>query len=631
MEPKVTYSDLVIVGAGPAGLMAASWASRLGLNARILDDKPDRIQNGRADGLHVRTMEILDSFGMATRINEAAYHLREICSWNPDPEDENKLQRTQRILAKEEEYGRFCQQDVHQGFIEQNFLDFLEREGRVHVERDIKTTSLRLDEDNSSPPEWHIFPILTVTADGSDEEIKTKYLLGTDGGHSWTREQIGLEIAGGKTKAHFGVMDIIPITDFPDIRVSCSIHSAKTGSMMTVPRENRLVRFYIQLAETGSEGDDFDTAKVTLEMIAQKAAKILSPFHLRYEYCDWWSVYTVGQQCAPRFDRDNRVFLAGDAVHTHSPTMGAGMNVSMQDTYNLVWKLGQVIQGIAQPQILRTYNDERQSVATRLIELDQEMCKFYEKGPGSDAHHYNKFYAKFRTFLSGAGVEYGPNILIPRTHKEESSHSEPRNGFDRKSSSSLTSRQSLASNIIVGRRLPSHLVLNHAEANIVHVHSMLKSDGRWRLLVLPGNIAEETPMARLKGLCQYLDSASSFLRTYTPDNEKLDSVIEVLTIHAASRSKLELSDLPEILHPFDPKLGDDYWKCFVNNNAGEEGAFDDAYERWGVDKKQGCLVVVRPDQHVSFICGVEEIDQVARYFDQILVPQRGKRECNCGH
>ncbi|KIW91339.1 uncharacterized protein Z519_08235 [Cladophialophora bantiana CBS 173.52] len=490
----------------------------------------------------------------------------------------------------------------------------------------METKCLQLDDDNMN--DHNVYPInLRISrqvpasrgdmSDANSEEIvKTKYLLGADGGHSWTRQQVGLEIAGNKTKVHFGVMDIIPVTDFPDIRISCSIHSAKMGNMMTFPRENRLVRFYVQLAETGSERDDFDTDKVTIEMIAEKAATILSPWSLKYEHCDWWSVYTVGQQCAPKFDKDNRVFLAGDAVHTHSPTMGAGMNVSIQDTYNLMWKLGQVIKGTAQPHILSTYNNERQSVATRLIELDQEMCKFYEKGTGSDARHYNEFYGRFRTFLSGVGVEYGPNVLIPCTHKE-SSTSEPRNSFD---------RTSLAGRIIVGQRLPSYLVLNHAEANIVHVYSILQSDGRWRLLVLPGDIGEPTQLTRLQDFCKHLENASTFLRAYTPEDKHLDSVIEILTIHAASRSKLELSDLPKILCPFDPKLGYDYWKCFVNNNDGEEGAFDDAYERWGLDKKRGCLVVVRPDQHVSLVCDVEDVDQLEKYFGQIFVPQSRMRE-----
>jgi phenol 2-monooxygenase len=407
-----------------------------------------------------------------------------------------------------------------------------------------------------------------------------------------------------------------------DIRVSCSIHSTKTGSTMTFPREDRLVRFYVQLAETGSEGDDFDTSKVTPEMIAEKASQILNPYKLSYEHCDWWSVYTVGQQCAPRFSRDNRVFLVGDAVHTHSPTMGAGMNVSMQDSYNLVWKLGQVIKGVAKPDILDTYNDERQSVAQHLIEMDREMCEFYEKGAESDAHNYDEFYERFRTFLSGVGVEYGPNALVVPKREDDSLDSEACSDLDSSKDPQRHARRSLASRISLGQRLPSFLVLNHAEANIVHVHSMLPADGRWRLLVLAGDISKPTQMARLKTLCERLDAASSILRTYTPEGDKADAVIEVLTIHAAPRRKVELFSLPELLRPFDPKLGYDYWKCYVNNNAGEEGDFDDAYAKWGVDKDEGCLVVIRPDQHVSLVCRLQDVEEVEQFFSTILVPHK---------
>ncbi|ETI22150.1 hypothetical protein G647_06223 [Cladophialophora carrionii CBS 160.54] len=636
MVPKVTYSDLVIIGAGPAGLMAAAWASRLGFNARILDDKVDRVQTGRADGLHVRTLEILDSFGLANAINEKAYQLREICSWNPDPEDESKIKRTERVRAKEEEHGRFCQLGIHQGFIEQNFIDFLRREGRLNVERNTTTKSLQLDEalttDHAAYPICLRIGRSTVatnrdTADQGwrppqEEIIKARYLVGADGGHSWTRDQVGLRLEGGKTKVHFGVVDIVPITDFPDIRISCSIHSTKTGSTMTFPREDRLVRFYVQLAETGSEGDDFDTSKVTPEMITEKASKILSPYKLSYKHCNWWSVYTVGQQCAPSFSKDGRVFLVGDAVHTHSPTMGAGMNVSMQDSYNLVWKLGQVIKGIAKPDILDTYNAERQSVAQTLIEMDREMCDFYEKGAGSDAHNYDEFYERFRTFLSGVGVEYGPNALVVPAREDESRDSKSCPDLDNSRQTRGLSRRSLASKIPIGQRLPSFLVLNHAEANIVHVHSMLPADGRWRLLVLAGDISKASQMARLRTLCERMDAPSSFLRTYTPAGDKVDSVIEVLTIHAAPRHKVELFSLPELLRPFDPKLGYDYWKCFANNNAGDEGDFDDAYAKWGVDKDEGCLVVIRPDQHVSLVCGLQEVGEVEQFFSTILVPQQ---------
>jgi len=452
---------------------------------------------------------------------------------------------------------------------------------------------------------------------GSPEEetIKAKYVLGTDGGHSWVRKQLSLQMNGDRTKKHFGVIDIIPITDFPDIRVSCSVHSSQNGSIMTIPREGRLVRLYVQLAETGSEGDGLNTSDITPEMIVETASKILSPYKLSYSHCDWWSVYTVGQQYASNFSVDNRVFLAGDSVHTHSPTMGAGMNVSMQDTYNLMWKLGQVANGIAQPHILDTYNSERRSVATQLIDLDRKMSNFYSDGPGKETRDYDKFREQFRTFLSGVSVQYGPNVLVPPNCAKELSTS-PSEQFK------LQSNQSLASNIIIGQRLPSALIMNHAEANIVHAHTLLPSDGHWRLLILPGDISNSSQMSRLHELASYLASPSSFVHTFTPTHAQIDSIVEVLTIHAAPRYKVELFDLPEILHPFDAKLGYDYWKVFSNNNQGEEGNFDDAYEQWGVNKDMGCVAVIRPDQHVAYLCELEGARQLESYFSQILLPQK---------
>ncbi|KAF2095847.1 phenol 2-monooxygenase [Rhizodiscina lignyota] len=636
MRAKTSYSDLVIIGAGPAGLMAASWASRLQLNARILDDKADRIQNGRADGLHVRTMEILDSFGMATPIEKASQQIREICSWNPHPEDENRIQRTQRFLPKEEDFGRYCQVAIHQGFIEQNFLDFLEKDGPLSVERNIKTESLEFDKaDMSADNDYPITLRISHKRSGRSEEaqgadlelpetefIKTKYLLGTDGGHSWTRQQLGLEMGDGKTRRHFGVIDIIPITDFPDVRTSCAIHSTNTGSLMTIPREGRLVRFYVQLGETGSSGDELDTEKITPRTIADKASEILSPYKLDYDFCDWWSVYTIGQRFASQFDLNERIFLAGDAVHTHSPTMGAGMNVSVQDTYNLVWKIGQVVKGIAQPRVLSTYNAEREAVAEKLMDMDHKMSEFYAAGPGKDARNYNKFRGQFQRFLSGVSVEYGPNILVPDTHERNPSTPESQNGSDKAARAQLFSKQSVSRKIIVGQRLPSHLVINQAEASIVHVHSILRSDGRWRLLVLAGDISKPAQMSRLESLCEYLANPSSFVYAYTPNNAKNDAVIEILMIHAAPREKVELLDLPEILHPFDPKLGYDYWKCFSNNDQGVEGEFSDAYEEWGVNKDKGCIAVLRPDQHVSYLGDLEDIKDMEHYFSQVLQPQK---------
>jgi phenol 2-monooxygenase len=102
---------------------------------------------------------------------------------------------------------------------------------------------------------------------------------------------------------------------------------------MVIPRENKLVRLYIQLqSAVGASGGKVDRSWITPEVILRQAQKILAPYKLTYTYCDWWTAYQIGQRVGDRFSLMERVFLAGDAVHTHSPKAGQGMNVSMQDS-----------------------------------------------------------------------------------------------------------------------------------------------------------------------------------------------------------------------------------------------------------------------------------------------------------
>lgn len=107
---------------------------------------------------------------------------------------------------------------------------------------------------------------------------------------------------------------------------------------MNIPREKKLTRLYIQLTEvvTGEDGRA-DRSKITPNTILKAAQKIIFPYKLSYDYCDWWTAYQIGQRVGTQFSASDRIFLAGDAVHTHSPKAGQGMNVSMQDTFNLGW------------------------------------------------------------------------------------------------------------------------------------------------------------------------------------------------------------------------------------------------------------------------------------------------------
>lgn len=108
----------------------------------------------------------------------------------------------------------------------------------------------------------------------------------------------------------------------------------------------------------------------------------------------------------------NRIFLAGDAVHTHSPTLGQGMNISMQDAYNLGWKICSVLKGTLSPAILCTYTAERRPVTQHLMKLDKDMTEFYSKGPHRESEDYHKFRSQFSEFVSGVSVTYGLSDLI---------------------------------------------------------------------------------------------------------------------------------------------------------------------------------------------------------------------------
>lgn len=309
----------------------------------------------------------------------------EICFWNPD--ENGTIRRSGRIPDTIPGISRFQQVVLHQGRIERFFLDSIKEHSGddITVERGMLPTSF--DFDGSKADDFSDYPI-TVTlrtlseeeatpqqrsqhlkaadgekavvsdglfrsnlaADDTDdliqtatssnrtgqvETVKAKFMVGCDGAHSWVRRQLGFKLEGDSTDYIWGVLDIIPITDFPDIRQRCAIHSANSGSVMIIPRENKLVRLYIQLQTTEhvqNEGKRVDRSRIRPDMILRSAQRIFHPYKLDYSYCDWWTAYQIGQRVGDHFSLHERVFLAGDAVHTHSPKAGQGMNVSMQDS-----------------------------------------------------------------------------------------------------------------------------------------------------------------------------------------------------------------------------------------------------------------------------------------------------------
>lgn len=283
-----------------------------------------------------------------------------------------------------------------------------------------------------------------------------------DGAHSVVRRALGYKMIGDSSDAVWGVMDMIPRTDFPDFRKKSTIRS-KAGNLMIIPREgdsNNLTRFYIELAP------GTNPKEVTLENLQQQARSIFHPYKVDFAETVWWSAYSIGQRHADFFHKDHRVFLAGDACHTHSPKAGQGMNVSLQDGYNIGWKLGEVLTGLANPSILETYVLERRKTAIDLINFDRYFSKLFSSGAKTTPAEFQEGFIKAGKYTAGMTAKYD---VSPITTSSESTQ--------------------LASSISVGMRLPSAQVVRFCDSKPMQLMKALKSDGRWRLVTFVGDLS----------------------------------------------------------------------------------------------------------------------------------------------
>jgi phenol 2-monooxygenase (NADPH) len=281
---------------------------------------------------------------------------------------------------------------------------------------------------------------------------------------------------GDSTDAVWGVMDVYPQKNFPDVRRKCTLRSPQ-GTALIIPREGgSLIRFYVELP-TGTVA-----STVKLEDLQNQVRRIFAPrYTMEYASTTWWSAYVIGQRQANSFTCDYRVFLTGDACHTHSPKAGQGMNVSLQDGFNIGWKLGAILRGQCPPELLETYVGEREKVATQLIDFDRRWTRIFssktrEENPG----YFSEQFVKAGRYTAGLTTSYPPSSIT-----------QPANPKD----------QALAANIVVGMRMPSRQVVRFCDGKAMQLAAALKADGRWRLLIFAGDIRKSSESAKLAKVC----------------------------------------------------------------------------------------------------------------------------------
>lgn len=343
------------------------------------------------------------------------------------------------------------------------------------------------------------------------------------------RKSLGFKMLGDSTDAIWGVTDVYPRTDFPDIRKKAVIQST-SGTLVIIPREgDEMVRFYIELPP------NTNASQVTKEDIHERARLIFRPYTMEIAETHWWSAYGVGQRLADHFHEQYRVFLTGDACHTHSPKAGQGMNVSLQDGYNIGWKLGAYLTGQATESLVRTYVSERHKVASELIEFDRNWSKIFKSnGNGQtsngDASYVKDQFVKAGRYTAGQAYQYDKSIIV--CQHDERAASSHQNESETK--------------LVIGARFPSAQVVRYSDAKVFQLLSTLKSDGRWRLIVFDGDIQQKQVQQRLDTVGKTINS---LIRDFTLEAHDLDSFIEPLLVLQTQRTLVKLRQIPEVFTP----------------------------------------------------------------------------------
>lgn len=331
---------VLLVGAGPTGLVLALVLARLGVAVRVVDRKPGPSRESRALGVQARTLELYRSLGLSERVlaHGLAMDAAEI-------RVEGRPRARLPIGRMGEGISRFpflliYPQDVHEPML----IEALAAAG-VGIEWSTSLVGFVPDESGVTA---------TLERGGRREEVRAAWLVGADGGRSTVREGLGSGFAGGTAEGLFYVADVR--TERLEGTAVVGFGANRFAVMFPLPSGRaRLIGIVPPGAEADGRIDYADVAPDALRLTGLEAEEVA-----------WFSTYRVRHRVAERF-RQGRCLLAGDAGHVHSPLGGQGMNTGIGDALNLAWKLGAVVRGEASVEVLDSYEPERMPFARRLV------------------------------------------------------------------------------------------------------------------------------------------------------------------------------------------------------------------------------------------------------------------------
>ncbi len=385
----------LIVGAGPTGLVMAHELARDGIQCRLIDKAPHRAMESRAIAIHSRTVETFELMALVEDFLSAGHRIAGV----------NVYGESGRIA-----HAEFGMLDTRYPFVLGVPQDETERilEERVarlgvRVERNTELISLAQRESSVS---------VRLRTAGQVEEVETDWLLGCDGPHSTVREQLGISFSGGTYPEHFVLADVKVAGDLDHAEAQVWLHREGALAFFPLPED----RWRLIIINSPPDWHDEPSLAQCQAVVNERGLD-----RLRLGDPRWTAVFRIHRREAARF-RNDRVFLLGDAAHIHSPVGGQGMNMGIQDAFNLAWKLSLVARSGGNPQLLDSYEAERKPVdeavirqtdrATRLVSLRGTIARFIRDHMMSLLTQIPAVTEKLGEGLSGIAVNYRHSPIV---------------------------------------------------------------------------------------------------------------------------------------------------------------------------------------------------------------------------
>jgi 2-polyprenyl-6-methoxyphenol hydroxylase-like FAD-dependent oxidoreductase len=349
------FTDVLIVGAGPTGLMLANQLGRRGIRPTIIDRHTGPAEQSRAMAVHARTLEIYSKLGIAERAIELGR-----------PGNGANMWVGGRLKARIpfEEMGKDLSPFPYVLMLGQDDNERIMgahlRRWAIEVQWNTELVSLEQAPD-------HVTATIK-NPDGTTRTITAAYVAGCDGGRSAVREMNGIGFPGAPYEHVFFVADTEAIG--PMVPNELNVFLWKNGFHLYFPMRGTDRWRVIGMLPPNLTDKANPTFEELVPALRQEGGR-----DLQFKSCLWFSTYRIHHRCTERF-RDRRCFLLGDAAHVHSPMGGQGMNTGLQDAYNLAWKLALVVSKQADDALLDSYEAERQPVAHRLLATTDRAFRF---------------------------------------------------------------------------------------------------------------------------------------------------------------------------------------------------------------------------------------------------------------